>query len=573
MPVDIPLLNSLRSRLSLGKETVRSNWMTLLAVVLTSFLLASPCIGQGSTAFTYQGRLNASGTPANGSFDFRFTFHNTAQGGSTIAGPLFESSATVTKGLFTVTLDPGSDVFNGDPRWLEIGVRNSGAGGGYTTLSPRQEFTATPYSVFSALPMGPQGPAGPQGLIGSTGSQGVSGPQGAPGSSTLGALASGVSVSSPVGGDTSLISQGFQQIASIPAPSWQNGNTVSQPSARSRHGTVWTGQELLVWGGTSAGNQLSGSGGSYRPATDQWTTISTIGAPAARSDHRQVWSGQEMMVWGGFAANGYLNTGGRFQTANQTWLSISTTGAPLARSQHVAIWTGNRMFVWGGQNAAGLLQDGGSYDPTSDSWVIFSSINAPESRKNTAAVLAGDRMLIWGGEGGASELNSGAQVLLDVNGVPLSWGSVTLGNAPSGRSGHSAVWTGSRMIVWGGVRAGNLLADGASYNPINNSWSVLNATSAPVARRGHSAVWTGSEMVIWGGEAAAGSLAAGAAYNPVTDTWRSLTNGGSPIARSGAGSVWSGTELLVFGGLSNQVPVATLERLNPQPTWYFYRKP
>lgn len=579
MPVDIPSLNSFGLGFSWSKETSRLNWGTLFAFILSSLWLALPCVGQGSTAFTYQGRLNASGTPANGDFDFRFTIHNAVQGGVTVAGPLFESSATVAKGLFTVTLDPGSDVFNGEPRWLEIGVKSSGSGGAYTVLSPRQQFTATPYSVFSALPVGPQGPSGPQG---STGAQGIAGPQGnpgpqgaqgAPGSSSLSALASGVSVSSPVGGDASLISQGFQQIASIPAPSWVTGTTLNQPSARSRHGANWTGQEMLVWGGRAAGNQIVASGGSYRPTTDQWTSISPIGEPAARADHGQVWSGQEMLVWGGFGASGYLDSGGRFQLATQAWLPISTTGAPIARSQHMAIWTGSRMFVWGGQNGAGLLRNGGSYDPTSDSWQSFGSLSAPEARKNMSVVHAGDRLLIWGGEGGAGELNSGAQFLLDANNVPLSWSSVTLGNAPTARSGHSAVWTGSRMIVWGGVRSGNLLADGASYDPVNDVWSSLSAISEPAARRGHSAVWNGSEMVIWGGEAAAGSLAAGAAYNPATDTWRSLTNGGSPIARSGGRSVWSGTELLVFGGLSNQVPVATLERLNPQPTWYFYRKP
>jgi len=51
----------------------------------------------------------------------------------------------VSNGLFTVTLDFGNQ-FPGANRWLEIGVRTNGVGA-YTTLSPRQPITATPYAI------------------------------------------------------------------------------------------------------------------------------------------------------------------------------------------------------------------------------------------------------------------------------------------------------------------------------------------------------------------------------------------------------------------------------------------
>ena len=79
-------------------------------------------------------------------------------------------------------------------------------------------------------------------------------------------------------------------------------------------------------------------------------------------------------------------------------------------------------------------------------------------------------------------------------------------------------------------------------------------------------------MLVFGGETAAGTTSTGAAYNPLSNQWRALTTAGNPQVRSDATAVWSGTELIVFGGRANGTPFAALQRLNPQPTWYFYRK-
>lgn len=79
-------------------------------------------------------------------------------------------------------------------------------------------------------------------------------------------------------------------------------------------------------------------------------------------------------------------------------------------------------------------------------------------------------------------------------------------------------------------------------------------------------------MIVFGGDTSSGATASAAAYNPKTKQWRALSNNGNPMARSAASAVWSGTELLVFGGQSNGQVLAALQRLNPQPTWYFYRQ-
>lgn len=372
--------------------------------------------------------------------------------------------------------------------------------------------------------------------------------------------------------DSLLLARGLRGVVTTPAPAWANATATDAPTARSAHSAVWTGQEMVVWGGTLGAGVYSSVGARYQPELDAWTAVSTVSAPAARSGHSAVWTGQEMVVWGGFSGSSYLNTGGRFAVSNQLWSAVTPTGAPAARDGHAAIWTGSRMVIWGGRNSTGMLVEGALYTPSNNTWTALSLPNAPAPRAAASAVWTGDRLLVWGGDGTNDYLNTGAQLLF-TNGVPSEWRTNNLTGAPSARSGHTAVWTGSRMLVWGGSRSGNYLGDGAAYDPVADAWTALTTTNAPVARTLHNAVWTGSEMVVFGGETASGTVATGGAYDPVKDQWRVLGNPGSPQARSEATAVWTGSEVLFFGGRNNGSPLAALQRLTPQPTWYFYRKP
>ena len=89
---------------------------------------------------------------------------------------------------------------------------------------------------------------------------------------------------------------------------------------------------------------------------------------------------------------------------------------------------------------------------------------------------------------------------------------------PDGRVSHTAVWTGSEMIVWGGEDNANDLSTGGRYNPANDSWMATSTTNAPDARRSHTAVWTGTEMIVWGGSDDANHLNTGGRYNPANDS-------------------------------------------------------
>lgn len=99
-----------------------------------------------NAAFTYQGQLVSGGSPANGSYDLKFSLFNTNNSGSLIAGPVTNSATTVSNGLFIATLNYGSALFNSTNYWLEIGVRTNGLGT-FTTLMPRQAITPVPYAL------------------------------------------------------------------------------------------------------------------------------------------------------------------------------------------------------------------------------------------------------------------------------------------------------------------------------------------------------------------------------------------------------------------------------------------
>jgi hypothetical protein len=101
------------------------------------------------TVFTYQGELQDGGNPADGTYDFRFGLYDAASGGSQIGTTITKEDESVTDGRFTVELDFGNAAFTGDARWLEIQVK-PGTGGSFTTLTPRQPLTPTPYAIHAA---------------------------------------------------------------------------------------------------------------------------------------------------------------------------------------------------------------------------------------------------------------------------------------------------------------------------------------------------------------------------------------------------------------------------------------
>jgi hypothetical protein len=224
---------------------------------------------------------------------------------------------------------------------------------------------------------------------------------------------------------------------------------------------VWTGKEMLVWGGEAGDGDHSrpDDGAAYDASADSWTELPR--SPYwSLAGHTAVWTGEEMVVWGGVVEAGVARHGAAFDPRSGVWRKIARP--PIdGRSRHTAVWTGAEMIVWGGRRELPFAT-GAAYDPDSDSW-------------------------------------------RELPPAPIS-----------GRDLHAAVWTGEEMIVWGGWSEHTALSDGAAYDPVSTTWRELPRAPIRAPQLDTAAVWTGREMVVVGRD---GELAA---YSPGEDEWTRL---------------------------------------------------
>ena len=364
---------------------------------------------------------------------------------------------------------------------------------------------------------------------------------------------------------------------------WKNLSITNGPTG---HAAVWTGSELIVWGGIVS--PLS-YGGIYNPRTDTWKAITRKNAPSMRSNSQAVWTGNAMIVWGGqTTSNSYGdNTGGIYYPANDTWKPMSTLNAPTGRRQFTSCWTGKEFIVFGGVERPNnmtitpfiALNNGGKYDPITDTWTSIDS-GPFEPFIGYSSIWTGVEFVFFGGGAFDSRMGSVNPIISQSNyrnsGVcynPNTGNWRYLNCAPVGRIGHSAVWTGSEYIIFGGATNANdslagsaLLRDGAKFNPKKGTWVPISTLNAPSRRKNHQAIWTGKEMIVWGGvgipigsEIAnlVQSMADGGRYDPALDRWLPMSTNGAPTARSEFSMIWSGSEVIIFGGLGNKYAAAT----------------
>lgn len=219
------------------------------------------------------------------------------------------------------------------------------------------------------------------------------------------------------------------------------------------YSAVGAGDRVILWGGCCgpAGQGSREPGAIYDVGDDRWKPLQR-GPSGDRTYHTAVWSGEEMIVWGGASRGEPVADGAAYDLRSDDWRAIAP--APLSpRLNHVAVWTGEEMIVWGGsrprpREQERLLFDGASYDPERDQWRRIATtrlLGAPGAvlgagdEPELDAVWTGEEMMIWSRYGGARyepEADSWER-------IPAPPASIRTAG-PTG----TAIWTGEEMIVW-----------------------------------------------------------------------------------------------------------------------------
>lgn len=263
------------------------------------------------------------------------------------------------------------------------------------------------------------------------------------------------------------------------------------PEVRSDAATVWTGSELLVWGGYEyvGGDEDPGADGfAFDAAARRWEPMPQSPLEG-RSDMASAWTGRELLIWGGwdggFRDPPYFGDGAAFDPAAGTWRMIAP--APIEARIAFSVWTGEELIVWGSRERADRRVDGAAYDPITNAWR-------------------------------------------------------TIADGPIDITDGSAVWTGAEMIVIGaaldsGNHADTPTAVAAAYDPDADAWRELPPSD--LSPQAMTAEWLNGELIAWDYDHAS------AAFDPVANVWQSLPD--VPLRFSECRPVTVATSKTVFG--------------------------
>lgn len=180
---------------------------------------------------------------------------------------------------------------------------------------------------------------------------------------------------------------------------------------RVSHRTVATAHRMLVWGGSNEleeGGKYLADGAIYSPATNSWAPMAPYPQTAetpARDTFSSVWTGTQMLVWGGYGRTEACrpcqrDDGAAYDLNTDSWTLMTPSGLS-GRGNHRAVWTGEEMVVWGGFSTTDL-NDGAAYNPADDTWSQL-PVSPLLGRQGHAMVWVGRKMVVWGGHGPRGE--------------------------------------------------------------------------------------------------------------------------------------------------------------------------
>jgi hypothetical protein len=321
---------------------------------------------------------------------------------------------------------------------------------------------------------------------------------------------------------------------------------------------VWTGTELLIWGGTQENNGLvAGDGAAYDPVNRVWTPMSA--SPLSpRNIAFAVWTGTKALFWGGSNDSLLpLVDGASYDPASRTWAMLPA--APLrpdAKDGQAIVWTGTQMVV---------IQPGTSaaFDPATSSWTTVPALPHVTGWQPFAigAEWTGSEVITWVASQSppnglfhysAYSWVPGSRAWTSLPGQP-NYGYFPFGTAAS--IGGRLLFLGGSNCPPGAFCPGQNFFGGAWFDPPSGTWTYL-----PVKFSGGAgpAVWTGSAMVVFATKAGASPgppnrlpirpsgipAGAAAAFDPSTGVWTDLARCPIPDLTN-ASLAWTGRQLIV----------------------------
>ena len=249
--------------------------------------------------------------------------------------------------------------------------------------------------------------------------------------------------------------------------SWTPTSMINPPVARKEHVAVWTGDRMFIWGGETVANSIKlGDGALYDPLSDTWTPVSNLNAPSPRTNAAGVWTGTEIIIWGGAdGITGEINTGAKYNPLTDTWSSISqvNTFRPkyFQKTSEMPVWTGSEMIIMGDYNGS----FGRSYNPINDVCTAIPNSVFPKFNY-FSQIWTGTDVLIWGGAGPYPTYTNRGFLY---NPSTQIWSEISNIGAPSARALPDLFLVGNKAIVWGGIDDDEVFNDGGMYDFTSNT--------------------------------------------------------------------------------------------------------
>lgn len=318
---------------------------------------------------------------------------------------------------------------------------------------------------------------------------------------------------------------------------WSSIAPTDAPGERSGHSAIWTGKEMIVWGGVNQGSYLN-DGARYTPNPQGWVAVNTAGAPSGRTGHSAAWTGRYMVIFGGRNNTGMQEDGGLYDPAANSWTPLPLGGSPPGdRMGATMIWTGNALIVWGGFSNAGQWASGSvlpfNAQGEPGAWTNLAAPSGFSGRTGHVSAWDGQRLLVWGGRSSSGMILGDGAVWDSVTGV---WTSLETSGAPTPRYDASGAWTGDELVVFGGstsMSATGITSTGAAWRP-GAGWRPLSNPVAGVARSTALSAWTGSSLLVFGGISPSGLPLADLQRLEVRSPWYLYRRGALPKTTSSA---------------------------------------